>query len=164
MKPINNFNDYWITPEGVVISTKRKKPAELSWFYSSSKYRTVKLSKNNKGYHFPIHRLVAEHYVEGWFPGAIVHHKDGNKDNNHADNLEWTTQKKNLEHIDKVKNYTNCKVYLEGKLWKEYKTLTDMRIDVEKHFGISGLSFQKYGYNKKAKLTLERCRDYPKGE
>lgn len=45
-----------------------------------------------------VHRLVAAAFVPGWFPGAEVNHRDGNKRNNHASNLEWVTHRGNREH------------------------------------------------------------------
>lgn len=63
-------------------------------------------AENSAGYYrvcfrrkkFFVHRLVAEVFVEGIFDGAIVNHKDCDKTNNTADNLEWVTRKYNSKH------------------------------------------------------------------
>lgn len=43
-----------------------------------------------------VHRMVAACWVDGFAPHKHVHHKDHNKTNNHADNLECMTA---LEHM-----------------------------------------------------------------
>ena len=66
-----------------------------------------------KGKNMYIHRLVAKHFVDGYFKGADVNHKDENKANNKADNLEWVTRKYNLnygQHNEKVRE-TKAKLY-----------------------------------------------------
>lgn len=59
----------------------------------------------------PVHLYVAHGWVDGYFEGAEVNHKDFNKDNFHADNLEWLTHHDNVrysvEHNSKVWN--ECK-------------------------------------------------------
>lgn len=42
----------------------------------------------------PVHLYVAHGWVEGYFEGAEVNHKDFNRMNFHADNLEWVTHTK----------------------------------------------------------------------
>lgn len=66
---------------------------------------------NNKGYMYVylrygghvkayVHRLVALAFVENDKPGEkkVVNHIDFNPRNNQADNLEWTTDKGNVNH------------------------------------------------------------------
>ena len=61
-------------------------------------YMFVGLSKNNKRKNKNVHRLVAETFISNYDNLLQVNHKDGNKNNNSVDNLEWVTQKQNLQH------------------------------------------------------------------
>ena len=46
-----------------------------------------------------VHRLVNyAFHAETWFEGAETNHIDGNKQNNHASNLEWVTRSQNMKH------------------------------------------------------------------
>jgi len=45
-----------------------------------------------------VHRLVATAFCSGYSEGLNVNHKDGNKQNNCADNLEWVTPSENCKH------------------------------------------------------------------
>ena len=46
-----------------------------------------------------LHRLIATvWHPDTYFEGAVVNHKDGNKGNNCADNLEWVTHQENEIH------------------------------------------------------------------
>lgn len=48
---------------------------------------------------FRLHRLVAEHFIGDPLPKETdVNHKDGNKQNNSASNLEWCTRSENMKH------------------------------------------------------------------
>lgn len=50
-------------------------------------YPVVKLSKNAKSRYFPVHRLVAQAFVDGYFDNAEVDHIDCDRANNNANNL-----------------------------------------------------------------------------
>lgn len=57
-----------------------------------SGYCNVTLCKESKIYVYRAHRLVAFHFCKGYKRGYVVNHKDEDKSNNRADNLEWCTQ------------------------------------------------------------------------
>lgn len=52
-------------------------------------YLTVRLYSNSVGKKFQIHRLVANAFLPNPNNFPIVKHKDGNRTNNKAENLEW---------------------------------------------------------------------------
>lgn len=54
----------------------------------SKGYLKVTLSKNNRQRTFRIHVLVAKTFISNPENKPEVNHKDGNKHNNHIDNLE----------------------------------------------------------------------------
>lgn len=64
-------------------------------------YKRVTLYKPVKKRFF-IHRLVAIYFCDGYQEDLVVNHKDGNKQNNHADNLEWVTRSENDLHAFKM--------------------------------------------------------------
>lgn len=100
---------YQVSNLGKVKSLSRKKWCGSSYAnrnetilkeYIRNKYYAVKLSKDGKTKHFKVHRLVAEAFIKK--PELQVNHIDGNKQNNRVDNLEWVTQKENIEHAIKI--------------------------------------------------------------
>lgn len=61
-------------------------------------YLRLKLSKNGIEKTHKIHKLVAIAFVNNPNGYCEVNHKDGNKSNNHVDNLEWCSRSQNVRH------------------------------------------------------------------
>lgn len=61
-------------------------------------YRSITLHDSGKRRYFLIHRLVAEAFLENPHGFPQVNHKDGNKQNNCVNNLEWCTNSENMNH------------------------------------------------------------------
>ena len=85
--------------------------------------RLLKLSKTEKGYvrcmiyedgrlvQKKVHRMVAEMFLDRVEGKDEVNHKDGNKLNNHVDNLEWCNRKENMRHAHEMGFMKNAKEY-----------------------------------------------------
>lgn len=58
----------------------------------------VSLGHKDKKKLFKIHKAVAETFIMNPENKPQVNHKDGNKQNNHVDNLEWVTNAENMKH------------------------------------------------------------------
>lgn len=71
-------------------------------------YRFVYLGKNGVISRHYIHRLVAAAFIPNPNNYPIINHKDENRSNNCADNLEWCTHKYNANyggHIERVRRF-----------------------------------------------------------
>ena len=64
-------------------------------------YAYQMLYKNGKGKLLRVHRLVAMAFLPNPNNLPQVNHKDGNKQNNSVDNLEWCEQSDNMKHAYK---------------------------------------------------------------
>ena len=91
-------NRYSIDIHGTVFSHNR--------YNNNSTVKPLVSTKDSRGYYTialinrtkHIHRLVATTYIPMEEGRGYVNHKDGNKLNNHVDNLEWVTPKENSQH------------------------------------------------------------------
>lgn len=63
----------------------------------NSGYKTVYLYKDRRSTTKLVHRLVAREFCEGYSEGLVVNHKDADRKNNLHSNLEWMTQKQNIQ-------------------------------------------------------------------
>ena len=91
-------SDYKVRTDGVVISYKISplKPRELKPYPNTKGYPLVDLGKNKRA--VKVHRLVLLAFLRNPENKPQVNHIDGNKKNNHIDNLEWVTNSENQMH------------------------------------------------------------------
>ena len=118
-------NSYLVSNDGQVKSIKSKKL--LKFLSLRGGYRSVYITKINKK--IKVHRLVALAFIPNNDSNKkLVNHKDGNKLNNHVDNLEWTTSSENVKHaIDtgliKITKRSIYQCDLEGNIIKTHETI-----------------------------------------
>lgn len=112
LKRIEGFEGYFIREDGTVWSNlgqgnrRNGKLSELKQIkgrLTPNGYLRVYIRNcfTDKRVDKYIHRLVAENFVENPDNKKVVNHIDNNRQNNHYTNLEWVTQKENLEHAMK---------------------------------------------------------------
>lgn len=92
---------YEISNTGII----RIKPKIKATYKSRIGYLHTNFYENGKAKMQSVHRLVAKHFVPNPKKKPHVNHKDGNKENNNASNLEWVTRSENMRHsVDIIGN------------------------------------------------------------
>ncbi|WP_428743174.1 NUMOD4 domain-containing protein [Tenacibaculum sp.] len=89
-------------------------------------YLITRLSKGKKSRNYFVHQIVALAYIDNPNNLKVINHKDGNPLNNNVNNLEWCTQKYNIQHAydnDLRKTTPVIQLDLEGSLLKEHKSI-----------------------------------------
>lgn len=170
-KTINTNPKYEITEYGEVRNKKTKRVLK-QWEDKDGYLWTGLYIGNGKYFSARIHRLVLSTYSTPPISDALeVHHKDGNRQNNHIDNLEWVTRQENDSHVVHPINdgtYPQVRVVqmtLNGDLIKEYESLS--AASKETGCGVSHISQVIYGKRystggylwKKVEGSTTNCKD-----
>lgn len=100
-------------------SSKRLKIGRrLKAWVGNNGYYMVSLSKNNKVKKHTVHRLVAEAFIPNPNNYPVINHRDENRLNNFVKNIEWCTQKYNMEYSNVIEKG------IEKQCWKKANEVT----------------------------------------
>lgn len=95
-KQIEKFPNYEVSNLGNVRNAVSKK--FMAFSINEFGYCIITLRDGVGTKTIKVHRLVAMAFIENPERKFCINHKDGNKQNNRADNLEWSTYSENMKH------------------------------------------------------------------
>lgn len=111
-KPIKDFPNYEVSDDGRVRSLGEYRQCGPAYRFVPTRilkqttnkfgYMKVRIANNGCKKSFFIHRLVAIGFIPNEDTLPEVNHRDGDKTNNAADNLEWTDRSGNILHAYRV--------------------------------------------------------------
>lgn len=114
-------------------------------------YLQIAVRTPGKRHWLLVHRLVAKAFLSEIKDKPKINHKDGNKENNHVDNLEWCTDSENQVHALKMGLCKNEEKHYKAKLTKE--KVNEIRNSKDS----STVEALKYGVHKS---TIKSIRKY----
>jgi len=93
---IDDYPNYTIYEDGRVFASYRN--VWLKPNTHKNGYQQYRLFKNGYQRGFLVHRLVAKAFIPNYDNKMEINHIDGDKTNNHVNNLEWSTRSENMKH------------------------------------------------------------------
>ena len=132
IKDIEGHPGFKACDDGTIIG-KRGRP--MVGHVDRCGYKEVLFSENGKATNYLAHRLIAKTFVPNPDNLDYVNHKDGNKLNNSADNLEWCTRSYNTKH-----SFTHGLQQIVTNQYGTFSVLTNDQIDRIKELFTQGMT------------------------
>lgn len=124
-RPVVGYDGYFVSNTGLIKSFKRKKPHILKIQKNRFGYLYVNLKKNGKEKFLRVHRLVAQAFIDNPLNLPFVNHKDECKTNNTVENLEWCTQRYNVNYGNAQKKRLEISRYKGEKRFRQVCQIKD---------------------------------------
>lgn len=146
-QPVKGYeNWYQVSRDGQI---RRTDGSPVTQFLSDQGYSLARVSKPRAV--LRVHRIVAEAFIENPLCLPIINHIDCNRSNNSFENLEWCTQKQNLDHSRNLGRM--CQNFWLGKR-SPNSSLTDEAVEeIRKRYSEGGISYESlaksFGTNKR---------------
>lgn len=149
-RPIKGFEGLYSVSNFGSVKRESTKAKKGTGNYGKSEH-IVKQRKNNKGYlvvdlykdnirnQLLVHRIVATAFIPNSNNCLVVNHKDENPTNNNVENLEWCTQKYNMNYgtcANRIGLANSKRVTMFSKFHEKIETFKSI-IDAERKTGIS---------------------------
>ena len=120
--PVNGYENYEVSDSGNIRNKYTDKI--LSSKYDRGYERVTLYNKGTRNMK-QVHRLVAEAFINNPENKREVNHKDGNKENNNVENLEWVTSSENQIHKHEILGKTRTSNKRIGKFDKDTNELLE---------------------------------------
>lgn len=122
--------------------------------------------KNDKIYHFLVHRLVAYAFIHNDDPEhkIYVNHKDYNRSHNSVENLEWCTASENEIHKRKRMDNILFNTYSDDQIIYVCKMLEENRYSMNKISEKTGLPYEIISKIKLGKYRKDISKNYDVGK
>lgn len=168
-KEIEGFYGYYLISDfgriksigGWCGSAKRKEKIR-STSLTKDGYIKVRLNKKDKDKTVRVHRLVAEAFIPNLENKDTVNHKDGNKQNNHFSNLEWSDRSEQMYHAYDLQ-LKKPQIGIENKNSKltsdDIKEIRKLYVRQSKEYGTVALA-KKYGVTDSVIGLIIRNKSY----
>lgn len=104
---IKGYEHYWISSHGRVKNERTNR--ELSP-YDANGYLQVQLWDNRRAKYVYVHRLVASHFLTGWGDHVTIGWRDGDRANNHLENLYFKGDRRLGHVIEPRKTYQDRRI------------------------------------------------------
>lgn len=155
-KPIKSHPHYQVSDTGLV---KKNDGTLIGQWVNHNGYKLVRLSQPRAM--FRVHRIVAEAFCAK-SDGNVVNHKDFDRANNNAVNLEWCTQWENINHTHK--NGRAQKAYWKGKRSPNAKLSDGAVHKIRQDYEAGGVSWEtlakKYNVGKRTIGRIVKNESY----
>lgn len=104
IRTVKNIQHFWSRASGEwKLEERIQETNKIRVCFKNNKgYMRIALKNKDKVKDYLVHRLVAKTFIPNPENKRFVNHKNGNKEDNRVENLEWCTQKENMQHA--VKN------------------------------------------------------------